>query len=149
MLKAAQLFWKFSSRVTLKMFLYKIKNLRNHPKFLRFLRLFGGGGGGGGGKCNMVMSKSLWLFSHLVILVELAKEVYNGCGDDGVDTDEEIDANITNKGHLCILEYRRQKIHPGEGRESEKKPWNQCDKWQASKTHLTSRITTQKTKDSY
>lgn len=65
--------------------------------------------------------KPLWLISHLVILVKLTQEVDNGCGDDGVDTDEEVDANITNEGHLCILEYRRQKVHPREGGEAEKK----------------------------
>lgn len=81
---------------------------------------------GGGG-----VATSLWLFSHQVILVKLTQEVDNGCGDDGVDTDEEIDANITNEGHLRIFEYRRQKVHPREGGETENKQWNQCGKWQA------------------
>lgn len=50
---------------------------------------------------------------------DLAEEVQDGRGEDGVDAEEEVDAHVGDEGHLRILEHARQQVHPGEGGEPE------------------------------
>lgn len=50
---------------------------------------------------------------------DLAEEVQNGGGENGVDAEEEVDAHVGDEGHLRILEHARQQVHPGEGGEPE------------------------------
>lgn len=51
---------------------------------------------------------------HLIIGVQLPQEVQYSSGDDGVDTDEEVDAHVADEGHLCVFKHGCQEIHPGE-----------------------------------
>lgn len=44
--------------------------------------------------------------THLRVLRgELAEEVQDGGGEDGVDAEEEVDAHVGDEGHLRILEH--------------------------------------------
>lgn len=54
-----------------------------------------------------------------VVHWNLTQEVEDGGGYDGVDTNEEVDAHVGDKSHLCILEDAWQEIHPGEGSKPE------------------------------
>lgn len=45
----------------------------------------------------------------------LTQKVEDAGGQDGVDTDEEVDAHVADKGHLCIPEDPSKQIHPWEG----------------------------------
>lgn len=52
---------------------------------------------------------------YRIIRFFLGKEVYHRQGNNGIDAKKQVDTDVGDEGHSCLMEETSQQIHPRKG----------------------------------